>query len=119
MTHELIKAYDLPKHLVMCQCGKQWAPATVADLNRFHTDAYVSFLQQLTSNGASVIDEVLNHVLNASVCFTETAWCAHRAHHTTPPCCVCALHERASRARAWALVRALVALCASDVRAFP
>ena len=74
MTHELIKAYDLPKHLVMCQCGKQWSPATVADLNRFHTDMYVSFLQQLTSNGASVIDEVLNHVLNASVCFTETAW---------------------------------------------
>ena len=58
----------------MCECSKQWQPASAADINRFHTDMYVAFLQQLTCNAASVVDEVYNHVLNASVCFTETAW---------------------------------------------
>lgn len=63
----------------VCLCGTQWQPATFNDLNRFHTDMYISFLQQLTCNAASVLDEVANHVLNASVCFTEAAWCALRA----------------------------------------
>ena len=79
MTHDLIKSYKLPEQLRMCQCGTPtsapaWQPASATDINRFHTDAYVYFLQQLTHNAVSVIDEVLNHVLNASVCFTETAW---------------------------------------------
>ena len=73
-TDELVKAYNLPQHLRMCQCGAQWKPASSDDINRFHTDMYVSFLQQLTSNAASVADEVTNHVLNTSVCFTESAW---------------------------------------------
>ena len=76
MTDELIKVYGLTQHLRMCQCGKQWQPASAADINCFHTDMYVAFLQQLACNAREVIDELPNHILNASVCFTETAWCA-------------------------------------------
>ena len=77
LTHELIKAYKLPEQqLRMCQCGAQWQPARDSDINRFHTDMYVNFLQQLTCNAADVRDEVTSHIINSSVCFTETAWCA-------------------------------------------
>jgi hypothetical protein len=76
LTHELIKAYELPQHLRMCHCGTSWQPASAADINRFHTDMYVAFLQELTCNAASVAADVLNHVLNQSVCFAENAWCA-------------------------------------------
>lgn len=74
LTHELIKAYELPQHLRMCHCGTSWQPASAADINRFHTDMYVAFLQELTCNAASVAADVLNHVLNQSVCFAENAW---------------------------------------------
>ena len=60
----------------MCLCGAQWKPASVTDISRFHTDAYLHFLQQLECNGAEIRDEAPSFVLNHSVCFTETAWCA-------------------------------------------
>ena len=57
-------------------CGAQWQPAQQQEVTRFHTDAYVQFLQQLSHNGYAVADDAPNFVLNLSVCFTETAWCA-------------------------------------------
>ena len=74
LTHELIQAYQLPKHMRVCTLGQQWQPATADELNRFHTDQYVDFLQQLTSNAVNVAHEAPNHVLNQSVMFTESAW---------------------------------------------
>ena len=37
-------------------------------------DAYLHFLQQLANNDQSVADEAAMFVLNASVCFSESAW---------------------------------------------
>jgi len=74
LTHELIKAYELDQHMRMCACGTQWSPATPAAISKFHTDAYVHFLQQLTCNAWSVADETTNHLLNHSVCFAENTW---------------------------------------------
>lgn len=82
LTHELIKAYDLAKHMRVWTCGVHWQPANAQELNRFHTDAYVHFLQQLTCNGCLVAEDSRNHVLNQSVCFSETAWCV--APHSPP-----------------------------------
>lgn len=76
LAHELIKAYELPQHMRMCACGTAWQPASPADIAKFHTDMYVHFLQQLTSNAYAVADEAPCHVLNQSVCFSESAWCA-------------------------------------------
>lgn len=58
----------------MCACGAQWQPASALELNRFHTDPYVHFLQQLTCNAMLVADDSRNHALNQSVCFSESAW---------------------------------------------
>ena len=60
LTHELIQAYQLPKHMRVCTLGQQWQPATADELNRFHTDQYVDFLQQLTSNAVNVAHEAPN-----------------------------------------------------------
>jgi histone deacetylase 1/2 len=43
-------------------------------MNKFHTDMYLHFLQQLSTNAANYSGEALNHVLNRSVCFSESAW---------------------------------------------
>lgn len=73
LAHELIVAYELPQRMRMCAGGAQWQPASPVDLSRFHTDAYVQFLQQLARDAASVADDARNHVLNRSVCFSENA----------------------------------------------
>ena len=90
-------AYDLSKHLTVCLYGEHWAPLSSAEFTRFHTDAYVKFLQtvhvadsrapemarpdapvcasaQLEHNGADVVNEATSYALNASVCFSESAW---------------------------------------------
>ena len=74
LTDELVRAYELPQHMRMCACGAQWQPASALELNRFHTDPYVHFLQQLTCNAMLVADDSRNHALNQSVCFSESAW---------------------------------------------
>jgi len=38
-------AYDLSEHLTVCLYGEHWAPLSSAEFTRFHTDAYVKFLQ--------------------------------------------------------------------------
>ena len=58
----------------VCLCPAQWKPASEEQVQRFHCDHYVHFLQQLESNGAEVRDEAPGFVLNRSVCFSETAW---------------------------------------------
>ena len=51
LAHELIMAYDLSKHLTVCLYGEHWAPLSPQEFTRFHTDAYVKFLQQVTPRG--------------------------------------------------------------------
>ena len=90
MTHELIKAYGLQQHMRTYLIGAQWQPARQLDITRFHTDSYVAFLQALAYNGASVAEDATNYLLNMSVCFTETAWCAIPVPHhslSCTPCC--------------------------------
>ena len=80
LTHELIKAYGLPQHMNVCLCPAKWQPAAASEMTRFHTDAYVHFLQQLECNAAEVRDEAGNYVLNPSVIFTETVWLYSQAY---------------------------------------
>ena len=80
LTYELIKAYGLLNHVSLRLTPTQWQPASVAEVTRFHTDAYVHFLEQLESNAAEVRDEAGNYVLNPSVVFTETAWLYSQAY---------------------------------------
>ena len=47
LAHELISAYDLSKHLTVCLYGEHWASLSSQEFTRFHTDAYVKFLQQV------------------------------------------------------------------------
>jgi histone deacetylase 1/2 len=62
--------------MAVAECGKQWQPAPAQSIRRFHTDAYVHFLEQIELHGKEVAEEAANFALNASVCFSETAWCA-------------------------------------------
>ena len=81
LAHDLIKAYELPKRMRMRACGTDWQPASPLDVAKFHTDAYVHFLQQLTCNAYTVADEVTSYILNQSVCFAENSWCVPAARH--------------------------------------
>jgi histone deacetylase 1/2 len=75
LTDELVKAYDLQQHMTLCACGTPALPLLPPqEACRFHTDSYVRFLQQIANNGIDVVDEAGNYALNASVCFSETAW---------------------------------------------
>eukprot|EP00908_Phaeocystis_cordata_P006251 Transcript_16866.p1 GENE.Transcript_16866~~Transcript_16866.p1 ORF type:complete len:320 (-),score=79.34 Transcript_16866:1020-1907(-) len=75
LTDELVKAYDLQEHMTLCACGTPALPLLPPqEACRFHTDSYVRFLQQIANNGIDVVDEAGNYALNASVCFSETAW---------------------------------------------
>ena len=56
--------------------GDGWSPAPAATVRRYHTDAYVAFLEKIELHGKEVANEAANYVLNNSVCFSETAWCA-------------------------------------------
>jgi hypothetical protein len=69
----------------VCLCGAQWQPATENEISAFHADHYLSFLQQVATSAAAVLDEVTSFVLNQSVCFTESAWSAARAHARDHP----------------------------------
>jgi hypothetical protein len=73
-------AYGLNQHMTMCACKQQWAPLAAPDANMFHTDAYLNFLQQIDYNGVEAVEDAPNFVLNPSVCFSESTWCAERAH---------------------------------------
>ena len=46
LAHELISAYGLQQHMTVCLCNKNWMPLPPAEFTKFHTDAYVKFLQQ-------------------------------------------------------------------------
>ena len=83
LNHELIKAYGLNQHLTMCACRQQWAPLTAEQAGAFHTDHYIQFLQLLDYNGLDAVEDAPNFVLNPSVCFCETTWCAS-APRSTP-----------------------------------
>ena len=75
LTDELVKAYELQKHMTLCEGGTpsfQLLPSE--DATRFHTDEYVEFLQRLATEGREVAKEAAGYALNASVCFSELAW---------------------------------------------
>ena len=75
LTDELVKAYDLQEHMTLCEAGTGALPLLPPqDACRFHTDAYIRFLQQIATHGMDIADDAPSYVLNASVCFTETAW---------------------------------------------
>ena len=77
LTGELVKAYDLQQHMTLCACGTPALPLLPPqEACRFHTDAYVRLLQQVETNSVEIVDDAVNFVLNASACFSETAWCA-------------------------------------------
>ena len=61
-------AYRLNEHMRVRLCGTAWEPTVAEEVSRFHTDAYIRFLQQLEANAALVADEVTSYVLNQSVC---------------------------------------------------
>ena len=66
----------LDKHMTMVRSGGDgWSPAPAATVRRYHTDAYVAFLEKIELHGKEVANEAANYVLNNSVCFSETAWC--------------------------------------------
>ena len=46
LAHELISAYGLQQHMTVCLCNKNWMPLPASEFTKFHTDAYVKFLQQ-------------------------------------------------------------------------
>eukprot|EP00967_Tisochrysis_lutea_P026352 scaffold30422_cov30-Tisochrysis_lutea.AAC.1 len=60
--------------MMIAECGTQWEPALARNIRRFHTDAYVHFLQQIELHGKDIAEDASNFVLNPSVCFSETAW---------------------------------------------
>jgi acetoin utilization deacetylase AcuC-like enzyme len=75
MTDELVKAYRLHDHMAVCACGQpEFTPLSAAAIGKFHADAYVSFLQQVAYDSYDVVEDAASYVLNASVCFSETAW---------------------------------------------
>ena len=47
LAHELIKAYGLLQHMTVCLCGKSYLPLHSHEFTKFHTDAYIKFLQQV------------------------------------------------------------------------
>ena len=61
--------------MTVVKCGQHWSPLPAEAILKFHTDAYVKFLQLIEHNGHDVVDEAANFALNTSVCFSETAWC--------------------------------------------
>ena len=61
--------------MTVAACGKDWEPAPAQSIRRFHTDAYVHFLEQIELHGREVAEEAANYVLNSSVRLIETAWC--------------------------------------------
>lgn len=75
LTDELVKAYELQKHMTLCEGGTPaMQPLSAQDATRFHTDEYVHFLQRLATEGREVADEAGGFALNSSVCFSELAW---------------------------------------------
>ena len=76
LTDNLVVDCGLDKHMTMVRSGGDgWSPAPAATVRRYHTDAYVAFLEKIELHGKEVANEAANYVLNNSVCFSETAWC--------------------------------------------
>eukprot|EP00965_Chrysotila_dentata_P144668 4778431-Pleurochrysis_carterae.AAC.1 len=75
LTDELIQAYGLYAHMTVCTYGKYWGALSEQEIGKFHTDAYLQFLQQIEYNGHEIIDEAASFVLNNSViaCFVVDA----------------------------------------------
>jgi len=75
LTDNLVVDCGLDKHMTMVRSGGDgWSPAPAATVRRYHTDAYVAFLEKIELHGKEVANEAANYVLNNSVCFSETAW---------------------------------------------
>uniref|UniRef100_A0A7S0Q7E1 Histone deacetylase 8 n=1 Tax=Coccolithus braarudii TaxID=221442 RepID=A0A7S0Q7E1_9EUKA len=74
VADSLIKAYGLYPHVTRCICGQHWSPIAENEVGKFHTEAYLQFLQKLEYDAHEVADQAASFVLNSSVCFSENAW---------------------------------------------
>ena len=46
--------------MTMAAAGQQWSPLSARAMTKFHTDAYIKFLQQIELHGSEIVNEASN-----------------------------------------------------------